>query len=150
MIPVESVGAQQSVNGGQFHVEMQSDALFVGDEWNNCSSENGGAIYAHDNTAATLNVSNCTFTNCKATTGYGGGIYALKIARVATTHSSFTGCEWISGGDSGGGGVCTHNVTAHHEISNSVFNCCVDLGEESRSNRNIKGTNCCQRNQTFQ
>eukprot|EP00770_Monocercomonoides_exilis_P007262 MONOS_7225.1-p1 / transcript=MONOS_7225.1 / gene=MONOS_7225 / organism=Monocercomonoides_exilis_PA203 / gene_product=unspecified product / transcript_product=unspecified product / location=Mono_scaffold00242:7-5373(-) / protein_length=1722 / sequence_SO=supercontig / SO=protein_coding / is_pseudo=false len=89
---------------------------FKNAEWINCSSDCGGALYAHDNKNATLTVENSSFVKCSATSSRGGGIYALNIGECTVKQCSFLECYCASLNDYGGAGaeirgIC-HNVTS--------------------------------------
>ncbi|KAH7824897.1 uncharacterized protein MONOS_9099 [Monocercomonoides exilis] len=72
-------------------------------EWNGCLAECGGALYVHDNSSATLNIKNSSFTSCEATKTFGGGIF----------------------GDGGGGGLSCRQIGIQALASHCLFKeCC--------------------------
>ncbi|KAH7826993.1 uncharacterized protein MONOS_15284 [Monocercomonoides exilis] len=89
------------------------------------SSEQGGALYVHDNEKAILRVENSSFTRCNASSTRGGGIYALKIAECIVLHSSFSQCTCASlKGDGGGGGIRVENVYVQSMVDDCTFRNC--------------------------
>ncbi|KAH7828430.1 uncharacterized protein MONOS_4587 [Monocercomonoides exilis] len=48
-------------------------------EWIDCTAEQGGALYVHDNANAILTVENSTFTRCNASSANGGGGHDIAL-----------------------------------------------------------------------
>ena len=67
-----------------------------------CWAADGGAIYINDNSAISLTINGCTFTNCTATSGAGGAVYnptkTLTIDADSGSHSLFENCTAVTAG----------------------------------------------------
>ncbi|KAH7827858.1 putative Protein tyrosine and serine/threonine kinase [Monocercomonoides exilis] len=93
-------------------------------EWTDCTSLQGGALYAHDNANAILSVENSSFTRCNASSTRGGAIYALKIAECIVLHSSFAQCTAKGSTNYGGGGIQDEYINVQSMVNDcSFFNC---------------------------
>ncbi|KAH7832144.1 uncharacterized protein MONOS_12087 [Monocercomonoides exilis] len=93
-------------------------------EWVDCTAEQGGALYVHDNSDAILNVENCSFTRCNASSTRGGGIYALKVTECLVQHTSFIQCTAAASTDYGGGGIMVENIYVQSIIDDCSFHNC--------------------------
>ncbi|KAH7821076.1 uncharacterized protein MONOS_12905 [Monocercomonoides exilis] len=101
--------------------ESQSFSLC---EWEDCTAEQGGALYVHDNENATLTVENCSFLRCNASLTRGGGIYALKVAECTVLHSTFTECTAAGTTNYGGGGIQNEHVYVQSLVDDCSFSNC--------------------------
>eukprot|EP00770_Monocercomonoides_exilis_P000839 MONOS_831.1-p1 / transcript=MONOS_831.1 / gene=MONOS_831 / organism=Monocercomonoides_exilis_PA203 / gene_product=unspecified product / transcript_product=unspecified product / location=Mono_scaffold00013:253854-255866(-) / protein_length=671 / sequence_SO=supercontig / SO=protein_coding / is_pseudo=false len=93
-------------------------------EWEDCTAEQGGALYVHDNENATLTVENSSFVRCNASSTRGGGIYALKIAECIVQHSIFVQCTCASTTDFGGGGIMGEFIYVQSMADDCSFQNC--------------------------
>lgn len=90
-----------------------------GTSFANCTGNNGGGVYGN----GTVSVTNCSFTNCTASTGTGGGIHSAK--QLSVSDSVFTDCS----AKTYGGAIYINgpNSTGRHTISNCTFDGHKDL-----------------------
>ncbi|KAH7826916.1 uncharacterized protein MONOS_13687 [Monocercomonoides exilis] len=93
-------------------------------EWTDCTAEQGGAIYVHDNEKAILRVENSSFTRCNASSTRGGGIYALNIAECIVLHTTFFQCSAAATTDYGGGGISSEYVYVQTMVDDCSFQNC--------------------------
>ncbi|KAH7815724.1 uncharacterized protein MONOS_91 [Monocercomonoides exilis] len=93
-------------------------------EWTDCTAEQGGALYIHNNENAILTVENSSFTRCSASSTRGGGIYALKVAECIVKHSTFVQCSAAATPNIGGGGIMIENVYIQPIVDNCFFQSC--------------------------
>ncbi|KAH7819404.1 uncharacterized protein MONOS_11474 [Monocercomonoides exilis] len=101
--------------------ESQSFSLC---EWTDCTAEQGGALYVHDNSNTILKVENSSFTRCNASSTRGGGMHALKIAECIVIHTAFVQCSAAATKDLGGGGIMIENVNTQSMVDDCLFNNC--------------------------
>ncbi|KAH7815454.1 uncharacterized protein MONOS_5690 [Monocercomonoides exilis] len=93
-------------------------------EWTDCTAEQGGALFVHDNENAILTVENSSFARCNASSSNGGGIFALNIAECIVIHTIFIQCTTASKTNSGGGGIKTENINTQSMVDDCTFNFC--------------------------
>ncbi|KAH7822801.1 uncharacterized protein MONOS_7096 [Monocercomonoides exilis] len=93
-------------------------------EWEDCTAPQGGALYVYNNENAILDVENCSFTKCNASSTNGGGICALNIAECSVKHSTFINCSCEGTNDLGGGGVMMGNVLIQSLVDDCSFEDC--------------------------
>ncbi|KAH7815329.1 uncharacterized protein MONOS_4486 [Monocercomonoides exilis] len=98
--------------------ESQSFSLC---EWTDCTAEQGGALFVHDNENAILTVKNSSFLRCNASSTRGGGIYALKIGECNVKHSTFEKCFCASSTDHGGAGIEFEGISVQLFVDNCLF-----------------------------
>ncbi|KAH7816550.1 uncharacterized protein MONOS_4902 [Monocercomonoides exilis] len=101
--------------------ESQSFSLC---EWEDCTAEQGGALYVHDNSNAILKVENSSFLRCDASSTFGGGIYASNITECLVQHTTFVQCSAAVTADRGGGGMMIEYVYVQSMVDDCSFQNC--------------------------
>ena len=79
------------------------------------STTSGGAIYLTQKDAS-LTIAMCSFTDCKAKKGSGGGIYANPAKEVIILESTFLRCNVISSNNGGEGGGCAYIYSVDQKV----------------------------------
>ncbi len=93
--------------GAVIRVDSSASLNLDGVTIQNCSGPNRGAVYV--NTSSPVCVSNCTFTNNAARTGYGGAIASYTAGVLTVQGCSFTGNTAAENG--GAIGIFAANAT---------------------------------------